>query len=127
MFSRKHAARARRSGVPPRVFQEKFGRLTISVDRLSLAPLAAAKSIAAAVGRARRATFYGWAVVAASDAADSGRTVHSTPQRTPQLENPYHADIELPELAKHDPEELKRHAQELADASQWQAAEVKDD
>lgn len=119
MFSSKHASRARRSGVHPRVFQERLG-FKISVDRLSVAPRSTSKSIAAAVAEAREATFYGWAVVVARDAAESGRIVHSTPQ----LENPFHADIELPELARHDPEELKRHAQELADASSWRAVEV---
>lgn len=103
------------------MFQERLG-FKISVDRLSMAPQTVAKAVAMAVAQARGATFYGWAVIAASDASDNGRKVHCTPQ----LDNPYHADIELPELARHDSEAQKQHAQELADASRWQAAEVQE-
>ena len=64
---------------------------------------------------ARGKTFYGWAVIDAETAASNGRQVTASPQ----LDNPYHADIVLPDAAVEDREEQKRHAQELADASIW--------
>ena len=63
----------------------------------------------------RGATFYGWAVVSAQKAAAGGRRVKASPK----LDNPYHADIVLPDLAREDREEQIRHAQELADSSGW--------
>ena len=48
-------------------------------------------------------------------AAASGRQAVASPQ----LGNPYHADIVLPDPAIEDREEQKRHAQELADSSVW--------
>lgn len=82
--------------------------------------MAKVRAVADAIAHVRDARFYGWAVITADDASDSGRRVSGSPQ----VGNPYHADIELPELARDDPEEQKRHAQELADASLWRAVEV---
>ena len=71
--------------------------------------------IADRVAANRSATFYGWAVVIEERARVNERgTVAS-----PKADNPFHADIVLPVSAAEDREEQKRHAQELADASNW--------
>ena len=63
----------------------------------------------------RNTTFPGWAVVSAHKAAVNERRVSASPT----LDNPYHADIILPNLAEEDQDEQIRHAQELADNSSW--------
>ena len=63
----------------------------------------------------REVTFYGWAAIAAKDAESNGRQVVATPQP----DNPYHADIILPNSTVEDRDEQVRHAQELADESCW--------
>lgn len=115
VFSRRTAARARRSRIPLNVFLERQGETNISVNRLSVAPPNKAVAIADNVAAARGADFHGWAVLTADHAARNERKVVATPL----LDNPYHADISLPELAGEDREEQKRHAQELADFSEW--------
>ena len=117
VFSSRNARRAERSRIPYNVFLEKVGQTDISVDRLSIAPEKEAVAIAVNVGAARTppATFYGWAVVTAEEARRNGREAIASPLN----DNPYHADIRLPELTVEDREEQKRHAQELADASRW--------
>ena len=71
---------------------------------------------ARAVADNRGRNFYGWAVLVTERACRSGRRVRASPI----AENPYHADIILPDSAGEDYEEQVRHAQELADDSRWQ-------
>ena len=115
VFSNTQARRAGRGRVLINVFLEREGVPELSVDRLDLASPGEAAEIADGVAAARGKTFYGWAVVDAETAASNGRRVTASPQ----LANPYHADIVLPDAAVEDREEQKRHAQELADASIW--------
>ena len=117
VFSRGTARRSRRS-VPHTVFLEKPGNPTISVDRLGIAPIADALDHARDVASRRERSFYGWAIINAEQAASSERRVSATPLP----DNPFHADIELPDSAQEEREEQVRHARELADASRWQAA-----
>lgn len=117
VFSRRHAARARRSRIPLNVFLERPGQTDLSVDRLGFASAEQAAENGDRVAAARGSTFYGWAVVTAENAGGNGRRVASSPL----TDNPYHADISLPNLAAEDREEQKRHAQELADVSRWRA------
>ena len=102
-----------RARVPHHVFLEREGITEISVDRLDPAPPAEAVASAARIANDRGATFYGWAVVVARNAGANGRHVRTSAKP----DNPYHADIVLPDLAAEDREEQKRHAQELADSS----------
>lgn len=118
VFSSKNAKRAERSRVPHHVFLERPGRINISVDRLALASAEQVERVAEAMAEARGAVFYGWAVVTADRARESGRRVVSAPLP----DNSRHANIRLPQAAADDREEQKRHAQELADASGWRAA-----
>ncbi|MXW91263.1 MAG: hypothetical protein F4114_02830 [Rhodospirillaceae bacterium] len=122
VFSSRDRNRARRSRVSLNVFLEKEGEARLSVDRLDVAPPAEAIEIADRVATARNRTFYGWAVVVSETAAANGRRVVASPQ----LDNPYHADIVLPDPAVEDREEQKRHAQELADSSIWRERDSQD-
>ena len=118
VFSSKERDRAQRLGeVRLRVFLEKRGNTEISVDRLDHGSPEELTEIGNRVAAARegKRTFYGWAVVAAKDASANQRRVKATPKP----DNPYHADIVLPNIASEDREEQIRHAQELADVSCW--------
>ena len=117
VFSSRVASRSRRS-VPHTVFLERPGNATISVDRLSIAPRTEALDHAQDVAAQRARTFYGWAVVTATRAALSGRRVLATPQE----DNPFHADIKLPDSAEDERDDQIQHAQELADAARWRSA-----
>ncbi|MCY3752353.1 MAG: hypothetical protein OXG54_13265 [Gammaproteobacteria bacterium] len=117
VFSSGHAKRARRSRVSYHVFLEREGEIKISVDRLSIAPPDTALALAEDTAASRNARFYGWAAVVAHQAETNGRRLVSSPM--PAHNNPYHADIILPNAAEEDREEQKRHAQELADYSRW--------
>ena len=115
VFSRSEYKRARSSRIRYYVFLEKQGVTEISVDRLDHAELAGAVAIANENADARGATFYGWAVVSAQRAAANGRWVRASPKP----DNPHHADIVLPDLAREARDEQIRHAQELARSSSW--------
>lgn len=114
VFSSRTARRAHRR-IPHHIFLERVGETSISVDRLSVAPMDEAVEIADGIGEMRNRQFYGWAVVTNEDAARNGRRVAASPIG----DNPYHADILLPGIAAEDREEQKRHAQELADVARW--------
>ncbi len=115
VFSRSQARRAERGRVLLNAFLEAEGEAEISVDRLDMAPPMEAKEIGDRVAAGRGKQFYGWAVVVLEVAAANQRQALASPQ----LDNPYHADIVLPDAAVEDRDEQKRHAQELADASAW--------
>lgn len=117
VLSSGQAKRARRRRVPFHLFLEKEGETRLSVDRLDDVPPAEAVEIADRMAAARRRQFYGWAVIVVEDASANARRVIASPL----LDNPYHADIILPDSTIEDREEQKRHAQELADASTWRA------
>ena len=121
VLSSHNARRSSRGSVPHNVFLERPGS-DISVERLSVAPdaeaLDHARNVATQRGTGKK--FYGWAVVTAELAALSERQVLATPQK----DNPYHADIVLPDSARDERDEQIRHAQELADASRWQPAKL---
>ena len=64
---------------------------------------------------AQGATLYGWAALTVEWIRTDGRQVVASPL----CNNPYHADIILPNLASCDREEQKRHAHQLADEVGW--------
>lgn len=117
VFSRKDRGRADRVGVRVNVFLEKSGVTDISVDRLDLAPIEEFVSIGERRATVRNRNFYGWAVVEAQRVDANGREVAAAPL----LDNPYHANIGLPESAAQDPDVQFRHAHELADMATWRA------
>lgn len=117
-YSRMPAKRARRTKAPivlHREFLPRGDSINISVDRLSMADQADADitAIARVEGVSRPGSFRGWFVIANSIASSNGRKTIASPTKT----NPYHGEIVLPEIARHDQDERTRHAQELADAS----------
>lgn len=116
IFSSNQAKRAR-NAIPKNVFLEKIGIAKLSVDRLSVAPLKDIAIIADEAAMMRGRSFYGWACLNASKACLDRRKVQASPTQN----NPYHADIELPEKAVEDKEEQMSHAQQLADLSTWQS------
>lgn len=115
VFHTQDAKRARRGRIPKSVFLIPKGKTEVSVDRLTVAPKHEAVPIAETRAAARSRKFQGWVVVTAENAAANGRRVEATPQ----LDNPYHADIILPDAVTEDRKKQIRHAQELADASIW--------
>ena len=119
IYSRGLARQAGRSHIRLNAFLERPGVRTLSVDRLSIAPVGDAVALAAEVGRERGRSFHGWAVVKARAANRNGRSVVASPQ--PERNNPYHADIVLPADAVEDRLRQKEHAQQLADQAVWRA------
>ena len=115
VFSNSAARRAPRR-ISLNVFLERPTVVELSVDRLDVAPPHEAITIAEQIGNVRDKPFFGWAVVETGKASTNGRRVVSSPLPG---ENPYHADIVLPDTAAEDREEQKQHAQELADAATW--------
>lgn len=109
-------------GLKGRLYREfliKRGQTAISVDRLSIAPLAEVAALAQEASASRDGSFHGWALIAGEDACGSGRRVRASPVEG----NPYHAEIVLPDSAATDRGEQVRHAQQLADAtSGWRDA-----
>ena len=124
VFSSSSAKRARRSRVPFHVFLEASGATAISVDRLDHAPTREILRIATNIANGRGSSFHGWAVLKAEDAGSGGRRVTAAP--LPDGQNPYHAEILLPDSVREHRAEQKQHAQELADRSRWRERPVHD-
>ena len=119
VFSSREARRGRRRGkVRFNVFLERPGIQDLSVDRLDRASVEEATGLGERAATRRQQTFYGWGVVSAERAVDNGRSVAATPRP----DNPFHADIVLPDRAVSKREEQKVHAQQLADLSSWRAS-----
>jgi hypothetical protein len=113
MFSESRARKAERSGrIRYDLFEIDDPRKGISVDVLDHCPDDRIAQIAEAAGRSRRASgFFGWAVVTVEVASASGRFV----ELSPQLDNPFHADIFLGIDVSEDYKDLVRqHAYDLA-------------
>ena len=93
VFDGNKADRAdKRGDIVPKIFREKDGVLSLSVDRLDHAPLQEMVRLGYEDARSRgRSGLRGWAALTAHDAAQNGRTV----EFTPLLENRYHASIHL--------------------------------
>ena len=121
VFSRSHRRRAANTGmIPYQAFLERAGERTISVDRLSRAPLEKAAANARWVAKQRTPVrnFYGWAVVSVENVQKLGLDVTDSPYP----ENPYHADIVLPSSAAENREEQEHYAWDLARVASWRPA-----
>lgn len=115
VFSNRDRNRAKREKTPLKVFLEKEGTRTISTDRVDVVNPDVIAAIADKSAANRSGPFRGWAVVSRQNACKRGRHVCASPLP----DNPYHADIVLPEAAALDPDEQEVHAQELARCSKW--------
>ena len=115
VFSRRDRRRAQRGRLPLKVFLDKEPTTEISTDRVDATDAGSLTAIADPSAASRPGPFRGWAVVTYEAACKSSRSV----QASPLPDNPYHADIILPNDAADDREEQHGHAQELADSSTW--------
>ena len=87
------------------------------LDRTALARLVELATRAAETREGARA-FYGWLAILVAAARLHGRTVRATPQP----DNPYHADIDLPGAPVADEERktrARKHAQLLAERASF--------
>lgn len=118
VFSSREAKDARRDIILPKIFMGNEEDDSLSVDRLNHT----SDEKMAQIGdrnselRGPNRSFYGWATVTAEVASSDGRSV----RETPQLENPYHADIDLNLATNVDRREQQNaHANALAAAASW--------
>ena len=118
VFSRSQRRNASKNRTPLEVFLEKEGEMRISVDRLSCAPEAEAIANARRVGKERDPprNFYGWAVVSVEKVREVGCDATEFP---PVPNNPYHADILLPDSSTNAREAQMHFASALAGKSTW--------
>lgn len=119
IFSSRQKKQALSGHIRHDIFLEKQENHSLSVDRFGFCSEAELTDIQDKNAELRSKTeskqrsFYGWARIAAIIARFNGRTVRSTPLEN----NPYHADINLPEGI--DKDDQKEHAKELASNAEW--------
>jgi len=112
IFSETDLKRARRK-IPYRLFYDKKAKEKVSVDRLDLpSSISELIEICDKAVKGRGASgFYGWAVMTAEEASTEEREVKSSWSE----ENPYHADIILPDSVIDDEVKQRKHAKRLAE------------
>ena len=118
IFSSNDTRKAKNSKIRHNVFMENKPEATISVDRFDFCPQEELINIQDQNAKKRstegtRRSFYGWARLKAINARKEERKVESN--TVP--ENPYHAEIILPE--PHTKDHQIDHAHELAYYSNW--------
>lgn len=116
VFSKSQARRARCGRIRHYQFLPEGDGLTMSVDRLTVADGQGfdLTDLASKASASRSGPFEGWLSVTVADVRREGRRVEASPQE----DNPYHADIVLPDGAT-DKGERIRHAQVLARGARW--------
>lgn len=87
----------------------------LSVDLFAPGSLPPLTSLARAQAAEQDRIFYGWGCLTRDDAERNGRRVVASPTDR----NAFHGDVHLPQAVEDDDDERKRHAQELADATEW--------
>lgn len=118
IFKSKQAKRATKGNIDFDIFFYKESK-SLSVDRFGFCSKKILSQIQDKNAELRSQTeeiqrsFYGWAKIKAIIARRNRRTVQATPTK----DNPYHADINLPENLERD--EKISHAKELASESTW--------
>ena len=113
VFSRRHFAATTRR-VKPNVFLEGAHQRRLSVDRADEATEEELVRLGEDRAKKRSRTFHGWARLSVAAAEDSGPGVEVW--ASPMSDNPYHADIVLPDNAL----SLRKHlANRLARTSQY--------
>lgn len=114
IFDSRRAKKAASGIILPNIFKERDGVREISVDRLSFGHHAQISKVHDT--ERFNQTFYGWAVLAAKEAAEQGRSVVASPVQ----DNPYHAEIVLPDAGRDDPvDDQNAHALSLAMRAKW--------
>ncbi len=119
IFSSREAKRATVGKIRSSVFTEKLNK-SLSVDRFNFCSDKELTNIQDKNAQVRstkektQRSFYGWASLKVFDARKENRKVQSTPIK----ENPYHADIILPEDIETE-DDQREHAINLAESSKW--------
>ena len=99
--------RVQRGVAPLALFQPRpVDNLKLSVDRVRESYLSDLTGIAVRDDQRRDRNFYGWATVTQDVASKSGRYIEPSPKK----DNPYHADIVLPDDSDQHKTELAAHA-----------------
>ena len=126
VFSSSQSKKAAKGKVQLQIFLE-VGNRKISVDRLTAAPITAtplnyitAEADEAGMKRCPPRHFYGWAVVDKEQVLANGCTL----QASPLPNNPYHANIVLPDVATTNAEAQKQYATALASVAKWKPRPV---
>ena len=119
-YSSREEKRALSGCIMHEIFLEKEGNNLLSVDRFGfccskeqLTKIQDENAKLRSLPNQKKRSFYGWAQITAKIARRNDRAIQST-----RLENnPYHADISLPEGINRDNQ--IEHAQELASNADW--------
>lgn len=118
VFSSNQARRASKGTIVHRIFLEREGVDSLSVDRLDHAPAEDMAQIGDRLAEHRNQQFYGWAVVVVADAARDNRSVRAAPL----FDDPYHAEIDLNLGDEQDlNDQQMEHANALSAAAGWRA------
>ena len=123
VFSDRDRKKMERGERPREIFLPSRGEHTISVDRMMDGRERELAKIGDENARRRdpNRSFYGWAVVKARDAEEKGEKRGRKVVASPKPENPFHADIVLPQQDALDREDQKAHALDLANFAEWQS------
>lgn len=114
VFSRRMAKRSKKGRIPHRVFLYPKRR-HLSVDRLTIAPRGDILEVAYANATKRHLRFHGWAQINVEDAQELGCRVAASPVHN----NPWHADIVLPDDVVERRDAHRELAHELAKRATW--------
>lgn len=116
VFDGRKARDASRGKIHPRIFKERNGVKSLSVDRLTIACIP--QLVATHDSERADQNFHGWAVVSYPAATQMSRVVYGLQTDS----NPWHAEIQLcaseAELLE---EEQTEHALNLANNASWRA------
>ena len=133
VFSKRNRGDLKKGQAPAALFFDRTSPTSISVHRLTpnagehppadsdLASDETMADIGDSAARARSASagetrqFYGWGELSVKDAGKNRRIVRASPLP----ENPWHADIVLPEICANNAEARWEHAEELAALAVW--------
>ncbi len=121
VFSERRAKLAEKGKLTFDRFKEKHPSIPISVDRFGFCSDKDLTNIQDKAAKLRKGNngktqfFYGWFQMKAENIRKKGREVK--PDKTE--DNPYHAEISLPENIKNN--EWIKHAKELASYSKWRS------
>lgn len=133
VVSKRAAHRAREGRGLAKLLTPRQGERRISVDRLTIAPLADAIANGHRVAAARQdgiirtsgqpsrdVEFRGWVTLSAQSARDADCECIASPiEESAGARNPYHADIVMPESVLEDDPERVRYAQALEESAAW--------
>lgn len=91
IFSSRHIAKSTKR-VKPGAFMPDYGKPGFSVNRLLFAPIELFIELANVRARKRNRKFYGFGRISAQDI----KSIYADVKGTPNFENPFHADVNLP-------------------------------